>query len=101
MVPDTGILVCFHPPVLADSLFICLRDGSEGLFVAIDGLQEGLEQGLRIDRAGDDPGVKLRLLAFGVELAEIEQELDSVVPDLEVICIPLYGLSRLLGMFTN
>jgi hypothetical protein len=45
--------------------------------------------------------VKFSFLAFEAELAEVEQGFEEVVPDLEVICIPLYGLSRLLGRSTN
>src|SRR5262247_1817362 len=66
---------------------LSLRDDSKGLLILLDGLPESLKQFLRINRASNDPGVHLRLLLVRVVLAEVKQELDGVVADLEVISI--------------
>jgi hypothetical protein len=42
--------------------------------------------------------MKLRLLALGVELAEIEQELKGVVPDLKVVGVPPLKRASVLGV---
>ena len=70
-----------------------MGNGPEGLFVATDGLPEGLQQSLRVAGAGDDPGVKVRLVALGIELAEVEHELKGVVADIEIVSVSPFELA--------
>lgn len=74
-----------------------LRDNHEVLFVSLDRFSEGLEQGLCIDRIGDDPGVQLNLFTFGIELTEVEQKFDGVIAYLEVVGIAPFEYDALLG----
>ena len=53
-------------------------DGPEALFIPLDGLPERFQQSLRIDRARDDPGVKLGFPMVGVQLTKVEHELNAL-----------------------
>jgi hypothetical protein len=44
--------------------------------------------------------MKLRFLTFGVELAEVEQELEGVVAHLEVIGVSTFKRASFLGILT-
>lgn len=72
-------------------LVLAVWDNPKGLLILLDRLPKGLEQSLRINRAGDDPDIQPRLLAVRVVLAEVKQELNGVMTYLEVVGISTFN----------
>ena len=73
-------------------------DVPKASLVPINGFPEGLEEGLCIDRTGNDPGVELGLRVPGIGLAEVQQKLESVVADLEVVGVAAFGPAGILKL---
>jgi hypothetical protein len=85
----------FTSPSTAGPVLVIPRDRTERLFVLLDRLPKGLEEGLRIDWRSDDSGVKLRCLTLSVVLTEIQHEFEGIVADLEVIGVPTFKLTEI------
>lgn len=81
-------------------LRVTIRDNPEGFFILINGLLEDPQQGLCIDRRGDDSGVERCRCALCVELAEVEQEFEGVVADLKIIGVSAMRLTSILQVIS-
>jgi hypothetical protein len=64
----------------------------------INGFLEERQEGLRIDRRGDDPGVERCRSTLAVDLAEVEQEFEGVVSDREIVGVSPIGLAAILDV---
>jgi hypothetical protein len=73
-----------------------LRDSPEELFILINGVLKEPQQGLCIDRRRDNPGVERRRPTLRVDLAEVEQEFESVVADFEIVGVSTGRLAVIL-----
>ena len=80
-------------------ILMVIRNRSKSLLVLLEGILQKLQQRFCVNGAGDDPGVKLRPVVSVVQLAEVEQELESIVADFEVVGIASFEIRSFLGIF--
>jgi hypothetical protein len=66
-------------------LFVPVRDGSEELFILVNGFLEESQEALRVHRRSDNPGVQWCRPGLRIVLAKVQNELEGVVSDLEMV----------------
>ena len=79
-------------------------NASEWCFEFRYGILEHFQKCLGIHRTRDNPWIKLRLVAFGIRLAEIENKLALIVANSEMIGVfsfQFFGLMRSLGAWVH
>src|SRR5262245_43646406 len=66
-------------------IIVCPRNGSVALLVSVEGLEDRRRQDLGVCGRRDDPCVQKQLVPLGIELTEIEKELERIVANPEVV----------------
>jgi len=72
-------------------LFTSSTDWTMRLLVFVQALDQCLQKSLSVRGAGNDPCVHLRFLVVGVVLTAVDNKFESVVTDLEIVCIAAFG----------